>query len=396
VVTPLHILGATYAFGDDTVTTAVSLKFQGVDYMLKGLKSQVSALCLAGCLALSAPAQACTSIFLKAADGTPVYGRTMEYAFAIQPNVVVVPRNYHYVSTRPAGMQGISWTSRYAITGVMSFGEPFVADGMNEKGLAGGGLYLPGYVGYTPAKGANPQTSLAPWEFLTWALTNFATVQEVKDAIADNKISIIDLPAPIVNFVLPLHFTLHDATGASIVIEPVDGKLKVYDNPLGVLTNSPTFDWQLTNIRNYVKISSVDANPLVINGQSFAPLGQGSGLLGIPGDPTPPSRFIRALAYEQAAKQQPDGPQTVRLAEHILNNFDIPVGFIRTSAEDGQLEYTQWTTIADLRAKKYYIKSYQDEVLRSVDLMSFNLYAKTLAVAPFKANLTPPPLSFNK
>ena len=354
--------------------------------MLIKLIGRTTATCLAGVMALTVPAQACTSILLVAADGTPVYGRTMEYAIATQPDVVVVPRNYKFVATRPSGMQGIHWTARYAIVGVMSFGKPFVADGMNEKGLAGGGLYLPGYVGYSAPKDADPEKSVAPWEFLTWALTNFATVQEVKDAVANNKMSIIDIPAPIVNFTLPLHFTLHDATGASIVIEPVDGKLKVYDNPLGVLTNSPTFDWHLTNLRNYVKISPVDAGPLKVSGQSFAPLGQGSGLLGIPGDPTPPSRFIRALAYVQSAKQLPDGPQTVRLAEHLLNNFDIPVGFIRTAAEGGDLEYTQWTTIADLRARKYYIKSYQDEVFRSVDLMSFDLDAKGLRIAPFKAN----------
>jgi choloylglycine hydrolase len=363
--------------------------------MFNGLVGRTSAACLAGLMALTAPAQACTSILLNAADGTPVYGRTMEYAIAIQPDVVVVPRNYKYVGTRPSGMQGIDWTARYAIVGVMSFGEPFVADGMNEKGLAGGGLYLPGYVGYAAPKDAEPQKSVAPWEFLTWALTNFATVQEVKDAVTNNKMSIIDIPAPIVNFTLPLHFTLHDATGASIVIEPVGGKLKVYDNPLGVLTNSPTFDWHLTNIRNYVKISPVDADPLKVSGQTFSPLGQGSGLLGIPGDPTPPSRFIRALAYVHSAKQLPDGPQTVRLAEHVLNNFDIPVGFIRTASEGGDLEYTQWTTIADLRARKYYIKSYQDEVFRSVDLTSFDLDARDLRIAPFKENLTPPPLSFS-
>jgi len=363
--------------------------------MIDGLIGRTSAACLAGLMAVTAPVEACTSILLNAADGTPVYGRTMEYAIALQPDVVVVPRNYKYVGTRPSGMQAIGWTARYAVVGVMTFGQPFVADGMNEKGLAGGGLYLPGYVGYASPKGADPQKSVAPWEFLTWALTNFATVQEVKDAVANNRMAIIDLPAPIINFTLPLHFTLHDATGASIVIEPVDGKLNIYDNPLGVLTNSPTFDWHLTNIRNFVKISAVDAGPLKIAGKTFLPLGQGSGLLGIPGDPTPPSRFIRALAYVQSVKQLPDGPQTVRLAEHVMNNFDIPVGFIRTASEGGDLEYTQWTTIADLRARKYYLKSYQDEVFRGVDLMSFDLDAKSLRIAPFKENLTPPPMNFS-
>ena len=362
--------------------------------MPNGIVGRFVAACLAGVMAVIAPAGACTNIMLIAADGTPVYARTMEYAMEVKPDVVVIPRLFSYSGIRPGNMQGIKWTTRYAVVGVMAFGQPFVSDGMNEKGLAGGALYFPGFAGYAPPQGSDPQSSLAPWEFLTWALTNFATVAEVKTAL--DKIAIVDLPAPIVNFTLPFHFAIHDATGASIVVEPIDGKLKVYDNPLGVLTNSPTFDWHLTNIRNYLKISAVDANSLTIAGQTFAPFGQGSGLLGIPGDPTPPSRFIRALGYVASAKQLADGPQTVRLAEHLMNNFDIPIGFIRTDAKGGDLEYTQWTSVADLRAKKYYIKSYQDETLRSVSLMSFDLDAKTLYLAPFKANATPPALEFSK
>jgi choloylglycine hydrolase len=359
-----------------------------------GIFVRLASLTLASVLAVAPAAQACTNILLTAADGTPVYGRTMEYAFNIQSELVVIPRNYDYVGTGPDNTTTIKWKSRYALAGVMNFGKPVVSDGMNEKGLAGGALYFPGFAGYTAPKDADPSASLAPWEFLTWALTNFATVAEVKAAVA--KISIIDIPTPGINFTLPLHFALHDATGASIVIEPIDGKLKVHDNPLGVLTNSPTFDWHINNVSNYVNISPVDAAPLKIAGQTIAPFGQGSGLLGIPGDPTPPSRFIRALGYVASAKQLPDGPQTVRLAEHVLNNFDIPVGFIRTDPKGGQLEYTQWTSVADLRAKRYYIKSYEDQVLRSVDLMSFDLDAKTLQIAPLKANPTPTAIVFPK
>ena len=99
------------------------------------------------------------------------------------------------------------------------------------------------------------------------------------------------------------------------------------------MTNSPPFDWQVTNLRNYVKISPVNAPPLQIGGQTVASFGQGSGLLGIPGDPTPPSRFVRALGYAASAERQPDGIASVRAAEHILNNFDIPKGWIgRTAA----------------------------------------------------------------
>lgn len=355
---------------------------------------RVVAFALTGIAALGSPLQACTNFLLIAADGTPVYARSLEYALVVPSDVVIVPRNFAYVGTRPNNAPGAKWTSRYAMVGVMSFGQPFVSDGMNEKGLAGGALYFPGFAEYTAPSDADPAAALAPWEFLSWILTNFATVEEVKAAVANAQI--VDLETPEINFTLPFHFPIHDATGASIVIEPVGGKLKVYDNPLGVLTNSPPFDWHMTNIRNFVNISPVDAPPLKIAGQTFAPFGQGSGLLGIPGDPTPPSRFIRALGYVASAKQMPDGPQTVRLAEHILNNFDIPTGFVSSAAQKGQLEFTQWSSVADLRAQVYYIKTYDDQVLRAVDLKSFDLDAKALQISPLRPGTTPPALEFDK
>ena len=352
---------------------------------------RVLAVALTGLAAISAPAQACTNFMLFAADGTPVYARTLEYAMVVPSDVVVVPRGYDYVGTRPNNAPGAKWTSRYAVVGVMSFGEPFLSDGMNERGLAGGSLYFPGFAGYTAPADADP-AALAPWEFLTWILTSFATVEEVKVALTD--VEIVGLETPKINFILPFHFPIHDASGASIVIEPVGGKLLVYDNPLGVLTNSPPFDWHMNNIRNYVNISPVDAPPLKIRGETFTPFGQGSGLLGLPGDPTPPSRFLRALTYAASAEQMPDGPQTVRQAEHLLNNFDIPTGFIATGGKDDQLEYTQWSSIADLRARIYYIKTHDDQVLRAVDLNTFDLDAKTLRVSPMHPGLAPPALEF--
>ncbi|MDJ1157263.1 choloylglycine hydrolase family protein [Chelatococcus sp. SYSU_G07232] len=349
---------------------------------------------LAGAVAFAPSAEACTSFLLKAADGSPVYGRTMEYGIDLKSSVIIIPRGQPYVATGPAGGPGLKWSSKYAVVGMSAFGKPGVADGMNEKGLAGGNLYFPGFAGYADPAKADPARSIAGAEFLTWVLTSFATVAEVKAALAG--VEVIDAPvAELGGIAPPFHFALHDASGASIVIEPIDGKLRVYDNPLGVLTNSPTFDWHMTNLRNYIKISPVNADPVSIEGLKLEPFGQGSGLLGIPGDPTPPSRFLRAIGYVISAKTLPTGAETVRLAEHILNNFDIPVGFIRgTPKEGGGLEYTQFSAIADLKARRYYIKTYDNQVLRSVDLMSFDLDAKTIRSAPLTPLATIPALAF--
>lgn len=341
-----------------------------------------------------APAQACTSFLLRTSDGGSVYGRTMEFGFQLDSKAVVIPRAHALAATGPDGKPGRAWTSTYAAVGLNAFGEPVLTDGMNEKGLAGGILYFPDYVGYTEAFTADPAKAMAPWDFLTYALTSFATVAEVKAAM--DGVQIVGVAQPGLGFVPPFHYTLHDATGASIVVEPVDGILKVYDNPLGVMTNAPTFDWHMTNLKNYVKLSPFDAPPLELRGATVSSLGQGSGLLGMPGDATPPSRFIRALGYVMSVGEVPSGDASVRLAEHVLNNFDIPVGWIRGTPgqNDGPLEFTQWSTVADLSNHRYYVKTYEDQVLRGIDLMSFDLDATEIRYAPLLTTPAPPDLPF--
>ena len=250
---------------------------------------------LAGAMAFVPPAQACTSFLLRTSDGGVVYGRTMEFGFQLTSEAIVLPRQFAFTATGPGGKPGLVWSSKYGAVGLNAFGLPILTDGMNEKGLAGGILYFPGYAGYADAAKTDPAKALAPWEFLTWALTSFASVAEVKAALAG--VAIIDVAQPNLGITPPFHYTLHDASGASIVVEPVNGALKVYDNPLGVMTNAPTFDWHLTNLKNYVKISPVNAEAITIDGVTIPSFGQGSGLLGIPGDPTPPSRLLRALGY---------------------------------------------------------------------------------------------------
>ncbi|WP_442283049.1 linear amide C-N hydrolase [Variovorax sp. M-6] len=358
----------------------------------------MTALAVAAALVVPDVALACTSFLVRTTDGGAVYGRTMEFAFPLQSSAIVVPRQYAMAATGPEGKPGMAWKSRYAVVGVNALGITTVIDGMNEKGLAGGALYFPGFAGYADPAKTHPAKSLAPWDFIGWALTSFATVAEVKAALSG--ILIVDVKQPNLGIVPPLHYTLHDASGASIVVEPVDGVLKVYDNPLGVMTNSPPFDWHMTNLRNYVKLSAANAPDLKLEGQTITPLGQGSGMLGIPGDPTPPSRFVRALGYTLSAQRRQGGIESVRLTEHILNNFDIPIGWIKEGSGNETskvpLEYTQWSTIADLSNRKFYVKTYDDPTLRSIDLMSFDLNAKSLTTAAFKPAAAPQALEFQK
>ena len=165
----------------------------------------------------------------------------------------------------------------------------------------------------------------------------------------------------------------------------VGGKLNVYDNPLGVVTNSPTFDWHMTNLRNYVNLSADNVPPLNLGGMTLAQFGQGSGLRGLPGDFTPPSRFVRAVAFSQSAVASNTASEAVLQAFHILNNFDIPYGAVRDT-EGGQMhaEYTTWTSASDLKNLRYYFRTYENSRIRMIDLRAVDLDVKQIRTISMK------------
>ncbi len=168
----------------------------------------------------------------------------------------------------------------------------------------------------------------------------------------------------------PLHFIIRDRSGKSLVIEPIDGKLVVYDDPVGVMTNSPTFDWHLTNLRNYLSLTAQNVPPLHLPDQvTLSPFGQGSGMFGLPGDSTPPARFVRAVAFAQTALQPSTAAEAVLQVFHLMNNFDIPLGFVRDKSGNAvHIDYTVWTSVADLKNDRWYFRTYDDQAIHMVDL----------------------------
>jgi choloylglycine hydrolase len=322
--------------------------------------------------------QACTGIMLLAEDGTVVHARTMEFAIDIHSDVIVVPRGYARIGTTPDGKPGMTWTSRYASVGTNGVGFPVLFDGVNEKGLASGLFYFPTTAKYMPYAAANAGNTMAPWELGSWMLENFASVDEVRANIGK-----VVVPAVVYDgwgFAPEVHFIVQDASGKSITIEYLDGKLNVFDNPLGVLTNSPAFDWHMANLRNYVNFSMTNAAPVKVGPVTLQPFGQGSGMLGMPGDFTPPSRFVRAVAFSQSVFKPKTGEDAILEAFHVLNQFDIPKGAAREHDKDEHgnvlADYTIWTSAIDLKARKFYFRTYENSQIRMVDLTKMNLDAK--------------------
>jgi choloylglycine hydrolase len=253
-------------------------------------------------------------------------------------------------------------------------GLPAIVDGLNDQGLYVGLFYFPGYASYADATKDNAGRAMAPHEYANWLLGNFATIDEVKANF--NKVVLVPVVVEAIEQAAPVHFVVYDRSGKSVVIEPTDKTLKIFDNPLGVMTNAPTFDWHMTNLRNYVNLTATNVPPIDLSGVKLAQFGQGSGMRGLPGDFTPPSRFVRAVAFSQSAMRSDTAAQAVLQAFHILNNFDIPLGAVR-EVDNGQMhaEVTTWTSASDLKNLRWYFRTYDDQAIRSVDL------AKALAAA---------------
>jgi choloylglycine hydrolase len=341
---------------------------------------RLAAILSAGALFAASAADAYTGIRLTAADGTVVHARTLEFAVDLQSDVLVSPRGYERAGVTPDGQDGLKWKAKYASVGANGVGLPILIDGVNEAGLAAGLFYFPTTVGYPDYAPADAAKTIAPWQLGSWILDNFASVDEVKANIGS--ILVAGTVLKQWGFSPPVHAIVHDASGKSLVIEYVGGKLNLYDNPLGVITNSPGFDWHMTNLRNYVNFSLDNHPPIKLGSLKLEPFGQGSGMLGMPGDFTPPSRFVRAVAFSQSVLEPKTGEEAVLDAFHILNNFDIPKGSAREAEKDehGNIlaDYTLWTAASDLKSKRFYFRTYNDSRIRMVDLMTMNLDAKAI------------------
>lgn len=323
-----------------------------------------------------AHSHACTGIQIKAKDNTFVNGRTVEFGMPLQLSAIVIPRNYTFHGTLPDGKDGLTYRSKYAALGGNSFGEAAIMDGINEKGLVAAAFYFPGYAQYSKT-GQVYSRQLSPTQFTNWLLTQFATVDEVKQNL--KSVSIAPTTPKGWPGLPPFHYIVYDRSGKSMVIEPIQGELKIYDNPLGVVTNSPDFNWQMTNLSNYINLSPFNALPVTVDGVKLQQFGEGSGLRGLPGDFTPPSRFVRAALFSVSAIPVANASAAVLQTFHILNQFDIPVGAVR-SMRNNQIdaEYTLATTVKDPQNLRYYFRTYDDQTIKVINLKAFDLDAKQI------------------
>lgn len=309
----------------------------------------------------------CTNFRISATDGSVVVGRTMEFPTDMGTRITVLPTGYKGTGIGVDGAPGKEWTSTHGVVGMDAFGEPAaLTDGMNAAGLYAGLLYMPGFCEYTPVEGADPNSLLSIVNVVAYLLGTCESVDEVKDAMS--AVTVWPYVFGPFGFAPPAHVIVHDPSGDSAVIEWRDGQMVIFDNPIGVACNWPHLDWHLTNLRNYVNLSVQNPSPITIEGVELSKMGQGPGMLGLPGDSSSPARFIRAAAYTAALRPVDTGEELEKTALHLLNNFDIPLGLIREDEDPKNDDHTLWSTISNLTDRRYVLRTYENPVPQAIDL----------------------------
>ena len=312
----------------------------------------------------------CTALTLKTEDGYNLFGRNMDLSYSFSQAVTLLPRNYEYKDRVTGNMK----KTKYAILGMACVIDdyPAFADAFNEKGLGCAGLNFSGY-SYLEEKPVPGKINLAPYDLIMWILSNFETVDEVLKEFGN-----IELVAVPIDEKIPLptlHWIVADKNGKSIVIEKTRESLKIHENPIGVMTNSPTFDWHLTNLNEYMKTTPIQPEPIKWGNLELKPLGVGIGTNGLPGGCSGVDRFVRIAYLKSKLSETEDLMSGISQFFHMLNNVAMPKGAVITDDTD---EITLYTSCMCQQKGIYYYTTYCNNGISAVDMNKEDLDAKNI------------------
>jgi choloylglycine hydrolase len=337
---------------------------------MKKIKALTSLL-VAGSLALSSVGNviACTAIVVTDINGNAYHGRTLEFSYPVPTMMTYFPVGSKIESATPNGAQGLTFNTKYAILGmsaavVTGAKQPLIDEGANDQGLSISGNELNDLS--APPVGNNPSKILSLNDFGAWVLGNFKTVAEVKAALlTDDTQFWLPLVPMFGGAPLPLHYAIFDKKGNGLVVEFINGKKNVYDNPVGVMTNAPEFPWHLANLNNYT-FTNVNKNTGQLGKQKLQTADAGIALTALPSAQTATGRFVKAAFYANYVKKGKTPDEAINLLAHIMNNFDRPqdltidppggVGDGPRGAKKSS-EVTEWTTMNDLSRNLTYVRS---------------------------------------
>lgn len=302
----------------------------------------------------------CTSVTFLSETGDNFLARTMDFAFELDGRPVVIPRRQHFDSAAdPNG-----YDTRLAFVGAgRDLGSGYIlVDGVNERGFSGAALYFSGEASY--ADQIKPDhTNLASYEVLNWLLGNADSCADAADLI--KKLNVVNVPIKLMGTVVPLHWIVSDRYGDCRVLEIRADGVHYLKDPVGVMTNSPDFEWHLKNLNNYTELQPGPHPDRDYHGYRISSYGPGSGALGMPGDYTSTSRFIRT-AFMRQYTTGAQSKDAVNVLSHILNAVEIPKGV--KLKENGEADYTQYRGYMDSANLTYYMQPYDNQTISKVTL----------------------------
>lgn len=300
------------------------------------------------------------------------FGRTLDYEFSYGDEVTVTPRNYPFHFTEKGSV-----STHYAMIGMayVTRDYPLYYDAVNEKGLGMAGLNFVGNAVYRDSEAG--KDNIAQYEFIPWILCQCATVKQARERLARVNITketfCDQLP------LAQLHWLIADSEEA-ITVESVDEGIKVYDNPVGVLTNNPPFDEQMFALNNYMHLSPKPPVNTFAPGLALQPYSRGMGAIGLPGDLSSQSRFVRAAFVRMNSVNGGSERESVSQFFHILGSVDQQRGCC--VLEDGKCEVTLFTSCCNASRGIYYYTTYDNHQITAVDMHRENLTGEELVHYP--------------
>lgn len=312
----------------------------------------------------------CTAATYKTKDF--YFGRTLDYEHSFGEKIVVTPRNFPLAFRKVEEMK-----SHYAIIGMAAVAEdyPLYFDATNEKGLSMAGLNFPGNADYKLY--VIGKDNVTPFEFIPWILGQCATVAEAKALL--ERINLVSIPFNEELPLSPLHWIISDKT-ESITVESVKEGLKIYQNPIGVLTNNPTFDMMQLYLSNFMGLTNKVPDNRFTEKLELQPYSRGMGAMGLPGDLSSSSRFVKAAFTKLNSVSGESESESISQFFHILSSVTQQRGCVMVN--DSEYEITIYTSCCNTDKGIYYYTTYENSQITGVNMHKEDLNGVELITYP--------------
>ena len=303
----------------------------------------------------------CTAI--SDSSGRHLFGRSLDLEYSLSEQAVITPRDFKFNFLREPPL-----TRHLAIIGIAHVfgGIPLYYDAANEAGLAAAGLNFGGSAVYSEPSSSTH--NIASFELIPWVLGQCKSVGDAAELLKGTSITADSIDASLP--ATPLHWLIADRTGA-IAVEPIADGLKIREDPFGVLTNEPPLDYHLTNVKNYMSLDATPPKNTLCPDVKLKPYSRGMGAIGLPGDFSSSSRFVRVIFAKSHTLPEPEQNAAINRFFRIMDTVSVPRGCVIT--EEGKAVSTVYVSCADTESATYYFSTYGDRSIRSLRLSDANL-----------------------